>query len=527
MTATATKISIARHTNLLRGGLFCLHCLVVALVLASILAGRFWQWIDLRNLHQVGLLLMIVWCGATLLVPVLAGPWPGGRVGKPRWVQQGLHAEWALRLLWPTYGVLACLTANLTYYVKLAWEGDADWRVSSTLLAWVVLGAWTLLTREWVRRQGGLGATAAAGRWLHVRAAVFLAGAVVVPTLGWTLERYARPPAGPVDLAVVLGAGTRRDGTASTELAERVKVAVGLYKRGLVNHIMLSGAIIEPNKPGKPAENEVAAMLQVCQEAGIPEEAIILDPVGVNTRATAFNAAKLMRERGWKTVVACSTDFHLLRTRMSFVDYGVDAYALPSRPALWQSDVPSQTLRELLAIAVYKMMPHYREPKGALMQLVNPRVVVHKNAGKLELFDGITLVKTYACITGGNEGDKEREGDRKTPLGNFHIVYKNPQSKFHLSLGLDYPNHEDAQRGLAAGMITEQEYRGIMEALSSDLSKKENQDKLWYTKLGGEIFIHGYANGRTGTAGCVALQNPDIEELFAVVPVGTPVEIGD
>jgi murein L,D-transpeptidase YafK len=159
------------------------------------------------------------------------------------------------------------------------------------------------------------------------------------------------------------------------------------------------------------------------------------------------------------------------------------------------------------------------------MQLANPRVVVHKSLGVLELFDGTAPVKKYVCITGGNGGDKEREGDRKTPLGSFHIVYKNPQSKYHLSLGLDYPNREDAQRGLAAGLITREQYDGIVEALASDLSKESNQKKLWYTPLGGEIFIHGYANGRTGTAGCVALQNPDVEELYAVLPVGTPVEI--
>jgi murein L,D-transpeptidase YafK len=134
-------------------------------------------------------------------------------------------------------------------------------------------------------------------------------------------------------------------------------------------------------------------------------------------------------------------------------------------------------------------------------------------------------VKTYSCITGGNAGDKAVEGDRKTPEGSFHIVFKNPQSKFHLSLGLDYPNREDAQRGLASGLITRRQYEDILAALASDLTREENQKKLWYTPLGGEIFLHGHAEGRTGTAGCVALSNPDIEELYAVLPLGTPVEV--
>ena len=88
-----------------------------------------------------------------------------------------------------------------------------------------------------------------------------------------------------------------------------------------------------------------------------------------------------------------------------------------------------------------------------------------------------------------------------------------------------WKNKEDAERGLAAGLITQEQYRGILEALGSDLSRVENQKKLWYTPLGGEIFLHGHANGRTGTAGCVALENGDMDELYAILPVGTPVEI--
>ena len=159
------------------------------------------------------------------------------------------------------------------------------------------------------------------------------------------------------------------------------------------------------------------------------------------------------------------------------------------------------------------------------MQLAVPHIIVRKAAGVVELYDGPKVVKTYTCISGGQSGDKAVEGDRKTPIGSFRIVFKNPESQFHLSLGLDYPNREDAQRGLAAGLITREQYQGIVESLESDLSRVENQKKLWYTPLGGEIFLHGHAEGRTGTAGCIALSNRDIEELYAILPVGTPVEI--
>jgi len=225
--------------------------------------------------------------------------------------------------------------------------------------------------------------------------------------------------------------------------------------------------------------------------------------------------------------VACTTDFHLYRTVLAFREIGIEAYGVPSQPTDWRCANVRDTFRDVVGVAVYRMNPHYREPLAVSMHMKSPHVVVTKSKKSLELFDGATLVKTYSCISGGNAGDKLVEGDRRTPVGKFRIVFKNPQSKFHLSLGLDYPNREDAQRGLAAGLITRKQYEDILSALASDLSKEENQKKLWYTPLGGEIFLHGYGEGRTGTAGCVALANKDIEELFAVLPLGTPVEIAE
>jgi len=160
-----------------------------------------------------------------------------------------------------------------------------------------------------------------------------------------------------------------------------------------------------------------------------------------------------------------------------------------------------------------------------MTEITAPRIIVHKTTSTLELYNADTLVKRYNCITGSNPGNKSIEGDRRTPLGTFRIVFKNPNSKFHLSLGLDYPTAADAKRGLDANLITQKQYNEILTALQSDLSLPENQRKLWYTPLGGEIFIHGQAEGRDATAGCVALSNADIEELYAIAEIGTPVEI--
>src|SRR5574338_321200 len=71
----------------------------------------------------------------------------------------------------------------------------------------------------------------------------------------------------------------------------------------------------------------------------------------------------------------------------------------------------------------------------------NPRLVVKKSGRKLEVFDGEKLLKTYKIVLGFTPaGDKEREGDGKTPLGEFYVFTKNEKSKYYLSLGLSYPS---------------------------------------------------------------------------------------
>jgi vancomycin permeability regulator SanA len=531
MTVSATAVRSRPASGRRRAGsprlriaVLALHTMVGSLAIASLFTNGYSLWSDLRQLGAMAVFLELLWTACSLVAIFCAGPWivPWPR---PRWVQQGYAPTWANRLLWPSYLLMACLLTNTVYYLQLYRQGLADPQVPLPLVVMLILSGWVLLTREWLRRSAALPASAPLPRGRMVM--IVLAGAITltVATACGLVHRYAHRPAKPVDLAVVLGGRVEADGRASVELADRARAAVDLYRRGQVRHILLSGAIFPPAAPGKPERSEVAAMKQVCLDEGVPDEALSLDPVGVNTRATAFNTRIFMQQYGFRTVVACSTDFHLFRTAMAFRECGIEASTLPARPSAWQCANPRNTLRELLAIATYQLNPHYRQPKAQTMHLTSPRLIVSKSSGALKLYDGDALVKTYSCITGGNAGDKAVEGDRKTPEGSFHIVFKNPQSKFHLSLGLDYPNREDAQRGLASGLITRRQYEDILAALASDLTREENQKKLWYTPLGGEIFLHGHAEGRTGTAGCVALSNPDIEELYAVLPLGTPVEV--
>lgn len=152
-------------------------------------------------------------------------------------------------------------------------------------------------------------------------------------------------------------------------------------------------------------------------------------------------------------------------------------------------------------------------------QLRNAHIVVEKSKRLLTVFEDGRLVKSYPVITGSGKGDKVREGDRCTPEGEFYVCLKNKESKYVLSLGLSYPNAEDAERGLRAGQITRTQHDEIVKAIAA------RQQPNWYTPLGGEIMIHGCAEGRDSTAGCVAMKTEDIRELFFLIPMDARVTI--
>jgi murein L,D-transpeptidase YafK len=134
-------------------------------------------------------------------------------------------------------------------------------------------------------------------------------------------------------------------------------------------------------------------------------------------------------------------------------------------------------------------------------------IVVEKRAHRLSLYYAGIRVRRFQVALGANPiGDKLSAGDRRTPEGVFWVDYRNPASQFHLALHLAYPDSAHAARALAKGVHP-----------------------------GGDIMIHGLPQGRHAigarhratdwTNGCIALTDEEIEELWRVVPVGTPVEI--
>jgi murein L,D-transpeptidase YafK len=148
------------------------------------------------------------------------------------------------------------------------------------------------------------------------------------------------------------------------------------------------------------------------------------------------------------------------------------------------------------------------------------RIIVYKHDRKLELYSDKTLLRTYRVGLGFSPvADKVREGDGATPEGDFYIFAKNSKSAYYLSLGVSYPNPEDAERGLRDGLITKAQYDAIVQAHCRRTAPPQ------YTKLGGLIYIHGNGARSDWTWGCVALENADMKELYDAVSIGTPVTI--
>lgn len=173
--------------------------------------------------------------------------------------------------------------------------------------------------------------------------------------------------------------------------------------------------------------------------------------------------------------------------------------------------VGALALAGLLAAAPAEPLPE---------SIASPRLVVHKAKRELLVFSGERLLKTYRVGLGLRPvPPKEREGDRATPEGSYVVCIRNPESTFTLSLGLDYPNAADADRGLKAGLITRAQHARIVESV------RAGRCPPWNTTLGGEIFIHGSGSATDWTWGCVALDDDDIRELYPRIPVGTPVVI--
>ncbi len=152
----------------------------------------------------------------------------------------------------------------------------------------------------------------------------------------------------------------------------------------------------------------------------------------------------------------------------------------------------------------------------------NILIAINKHARTLSaLVNGIPI-KTYPIALGFSPiGDKEKEGDGKTPEGIYSIVEmkqdKLPKKYGARSMLLSYPNIKDAERGCKKGIITTDQKSEIIS------QTKRGNIPLQTTALGSSIRIHGGGIQDDWTLGCIAMRDEDIIELFEVVRNGTQV----
>ena len=135
------------------------------------------------------------------------------------------------------------------------------------------------------------------------------------------------------------------------------------------------------------------------------------------------------------------------------------------------------------------------------------RIVVEKHAHTLTLYRQGNVLKTYRVALGrGGTDPKVQAGDNRVPDGEYRIVGRNPHSAFHRALKLGYPTPDQVRQAQSRGV-----------------------------NPGGDIMVHGIRNGLgwvgslqrqvDWTKGCIAVTDREIEEIWRIVPDGTPIEI--
>lgn len=160
--------------------------------------------------------------------------------------------------------------------------------------------------------------------------------------------------------------------------------------------------------------------------------------------------------------------------------------------------------------------------------LSNVWIRISKRTQTVLVYRGDELIYRFAADLGYNfYSDKERRGSSaepdhwRTPEGEFFVVAKNPRSQFYKALVLNYPNAEDAERGFRDGLISQAEYDAIRNA------EEQYAMPPMFTALGGYIELHGDGTGKRNnwTQGCVAIPNTQMDIIWDLVSVGTPVLI--
>jgi len=239
---------------------------------------------------------------------------------------------------------IGCLVDAWNYH-RLLGDGDlfSAAPVSLSLPTGLVLLTWA----GWAsapKQRASVG-----GPWLRAAFVVAcLIPSAALPVWFFGETDYRRP----ADAIVVFGAAVWADGRPSLALEDRTRTGCQLYLDGLAERIVFSGG-----KGSRAPISEPEAMREIAIEMGIPESAIVMDDLGVNTQATVRNTMEIGEEEGWSSVLMVSHDYHLLRIKMFSERSGLRTYTVPARETRPLHRYPYYFGRELAALAWYYLTP--------------------------------------------------------------------------------------------------------------------------------------------------------------------------
>ncbi|MEM7543033.1 MAG: L,D-transpeptidase, partial [Pseudomonadota bacterium] len=157
-------------------------------------------------------------------------------------------------------------------------------------------------------------------------------------------------------------------------------------------------------------------------------------------------------------------------------------------------------------------------------------IEVVKSERRLHLKRRGVIEKSYLASWGrGGTGDKEQQGDKRTPEGTYRVVGLNRSKRFDFFIRLNYPNVKDAFKGYKRKAISHDQFKNILYASQQQRLPPQN------TVLGGAIGIHGIGvetpekirihTNLNWTEGCIALRNSEVQELLRYIDIGTRVTI--
>lgn len=201
----------------------------------------------------------------------------------------------------------------------------------------------------------GLPSSGVRGRAILVGAAGFLAiGFPLAQMFCFGLTDYTRK----ADVAVVFGARAYANGQLSNALQHRVHTACGLYHRRIVAKLMFSGG------PGDGAVHETEAMRLEAIKLGVLPGDILVDSLGVSTRATVRNTVPMLRAAGLTRVLAVSHFYHLPRVKMCYQASGMDVWTVPAVQARLLRQMPWLLVREIGGLWAYYVRAVMMIPSG-------------------------------------------------------------------------------------------------------------------------------------------------------------------